>query len=259
MGNRYKYLHGTAPTSEGTYTYNVNVSNSSGDVVKVPIKFVVSKMLLSPPMMGWLSWNWFAKEISHQKMVDIARGMQQHGLFEAGYNTIVLDDGWGTKQTDKAKLTFDPAKFPEGISGLKTALRAIHPTVKLGIYSDAGRMTCENYQPGSFGYEEAHTVLFDQWGVDMLKYDFCNSAPPAKASYQAMGAAVEKINNARQQQGNPIPLSFNICEWGNNQPWLWDAEAGGSSWRATQDARESWIGTHTRPGVLGGVDEVRRL
>lgn len=120
-------------------------------------------------------------------------------------------------------------------------------------------MTCENYQPGSFGYEEAHLTLFDQWGVDMLKYDFCNSEAAAKVSYQAMGAAVQKVNETRQQQGNTTPFSFNICEWGNNQPWLWGAEAGGCSWRATQDARESWIGTHTRPGVLGGVDEVRQL
>lgn len=53
VGNSYKYVHGTAPTIEGVYTYTVNVANSGGDIVKVPVKFVVSSMLQSPtPMMG---------------------------------------------------------------------------------------------------------------------------------------------------------------------------------------------------------------
>ena len=40
---------------------------------------------------------------------------------------------------------------------------------------------------------------------------------------------------------------------------LGGAEVGGSSWRATSDAREDWVGNNSRPGVIGGVDEVRRL
>lgn len=99
-------------------------------------------------MMGWLTWNWFARAISHDKMVEIAKGMERYGLIDAGFNTIVLDDAWATQESDKAKLTYDPTKFPEGISGLKTALKAINRKLKIGIYSDAGSMTCENYQPG---------------------------------------------------------------------------------------------------------------
>lgn len=259
VGNGYKYIHGTAPEQEGEYTYFVKVANSDGVVSSVPVRLTVNHHLQSPtPMMAWLSWNWFAKSISHDKMVAIAQGMQDKGLFAAGYNTIVLDDGWGTQQTDKAKLTYDPNKFPKGISGLREALQNINSTAKLGIYSDAGRMTCENYQPGSYGYETPHMNLFESWGVDMLKYDFCNSEGAAYPSYKAMGNAVKQINDARAAAGRPA-FSYNICEWGTNRPWTWGAEAGGSSWRATADARESWIGNHNRPGVLGGVDEVRNL
>ena len=43
-------------------------------------------------------------------------------MIDAGFNTTVLDDAWAKQESDKAKLTYDPIKFPEGISGLKSAL-----------------------------------------------------------------------------------------------------------------------------------------
>ena len=199
-GNKYKYVAGVAPKAEGEYAYTVNLVGADGEKKQAKIRLVVSSHLQSAtPMMGWLTWNWFARAISHDKMVEIAKGMERYGLIDAGFNTIVLDDAWAKQESDKAKLTYDPIKFPEGISGLKTALKAINCKLKIGIYSDAGSMTCENYQPGSYGFESQHLALFDSWGVDML------------------------------------------------------------SWRSTSDAREDWIGNPSRPGVIGGVDETRRL
>lgn len=81
VGNGYKYIHGTAPEQEGEYTYFVKVANSDGVVSSVPVRLTVNHHLQSPtPMMAWLSWNWFAKSISHDKMVAIAQGMQDKGL-----------------------------------------------------------------------------------------------------------------------------------------------------------------------------------
>ena len=119
-------------------------------------------------------------------------------------------------------------------------------------------MTCENYQPGSYGHETQHIAMFDSWGVDMLKYDFCNSEADSKTSYSQMGEVINKLNEERKAKG-AIPFVFNICEWGKTEPWTWGAEAGGSSWRATSDAREDWIGDNSLPGVIGGVDVVRKL
>lgn len=259
VGNRYSYIRGTAPTDEGEYGYTLLVSGSDGSETQVKVRLVVSRFLQSPtPMMGWLTWNWFARSISHDKMVAIARGMEKHGLIDAGYGTIVLDDAWGEPTTDKKSLTYDKQKFPKGISGLKAALQEVNSSLKVGIYSDAGCMTCENYQPGSYLHESDHLALFDSWGVDMLKYDYCNSEASTQISYGRMGSAVAALNERRKAEGG-IPFVFNICEWGKTSPWLWGAEAGGSSWRATSDAREDWIGNASRPGVLGGVDETRHL
>lgn len=260
IGNKYKYISGTAPTAEGEYSYIVKTKSANNEKeFLTKVRLIVDSHMQSPtPMMSWLTWNWFARSISHDKMVEIAKGMEKYGLIDAGFNTIVLDDAWAKPTSDKNDLTYDVAKFPVGISGLKAALKEINSKIKIGIYSDAGTMTCENYQPGSYGHEAQHIEMFDSWGVDMLKYDFCNSEADSKTSYSQMGKVINKLNEERKAKG-AIPFVFNICEWGKTEPWTWGAEAGGSSWRATSDAREDWIGDNSLPGVIGGVDVVRRL
>lgn len=260
VGNKYKYISGTAPTVEGEYSYIVKTKSANNEKESLTkVRLIVDSHMQSPtPMMSWLTWNWFARSISHDKMVEIAKGMEKYGLIDAGFNTIVLDDAWAKPTSDKNDLTYDVAKFPVGISGLKAALKEINSKIKIGIYSDAGTMTCENYQPGSYGHEAQHIALFDSWGVDMLKYDFCNSEADSKTSYSQMGKVINKLNEERKAK-DAIPFVFNICEWGKTEPWTWGAEAGGSSWRATSDAREDWIGDNSLPGVIGGVDVVRRL
>ena len=260
VGNKYKYISGTAPTAEGEYSYIVKTKSANNEKESLTkVRLIVDSHMQSPtPMMSWLTWNWFARSISHDKMVEIAKGMEKYGLIDAGFNTIVLDDAWAKPTSDKNDLTYDVTKFPVGISGLKAALKEINSKIKIGIYSDAGTMTCENYQPGSYGHETQHIALFNSWGVDMLKYDFCNSEADSKTSYSQMGEIINKLNEERKAKG-AIPFVFNICEWGKTEPWTWGAEAGGSSWRATSDAREDWIGDNSLPGVIGGVDVVRKL
>lgn len=260
VGNKYKYISGTAPTAEGEYSYIVKTKSANNEKESLTkVRLIVDSHMQSPtPMMSWLTWNWFARSISHDKMVEIAKGMEKYGLIDAGFNTIVLDDAWAKPTSDKNDLTYDVTKFPVGISGLKAALKEINSKIKIGIYSDAGTMTCENYQPGSYGHETQHIAMFDSWGVDMLKYDFCNSEADSKTSYSQMGEVINKLNEERKAKG-AIPFVFNICEWGKTEPWTWGAEAGGSSWRATSDAREDWIGDNSLPGVIGGVDVVRKL
>jgi|HubBroStandDraft_1064217.scaffolds.fasta_scaffold488731_2 alpha-galactosidase len=42
--------------------------------------------------------------------------------------------------------------------------------LKLGMYSDAGKGTCQN-RPGGRGYEFQDARQYAAWGVDYLKYD----------------------------------------------------------------------------------------
>ena len=45
--------------------------------------------------------------------------------------------------------------------------------LKFGMYSCAGTKTCAGY-PSSYGHEFEDARQFAEWGVDYLKYDFCN-------------------------------------------------------------------------------------
>jgi hypothetical protein len=95
------------------------------------------------------------------------------GLKDAGYIYVNIDDCWSLHSRDNTtqRIVPDPDKFPDGISGTAEKIHAMG--LKLGIYSDAGTLTCAGY-PGSLGYEQIDAQTWEEWGVDYLKYDNCN-------------------------------------------------------------------------------------
>ncbi len=142
----------------------------------------------------------------------------------AGYNYIVLDDGWMTKERDaNGDLVPDPVKFP---SGMKAIIDYVHSKgLKFGLYNCAGTHTCAGY-PGTRGYEYQDARFYAKLGIDFLKYDWCNTAGiTAKEAYTTM-------SNALKVAGRPIV--FSLCEWGDNQPWEW-GEPVGNLWRISGD------------------------
>lgn len=54
--------------------------------------------------------------------------------------------------------------------------------LKLGVYSDAGSMTCARFA-ASLGHEVDDAKAFASWGVDFLKYDNCFATPIKKAGW----------------------------------------------------------------------------
>lgn len=72
---------------------------------------------------------------------------------------------------ENGKIQPNPTKFP---SGMKAMADYVHARgLKFGLYSDAGNKTCEGHM-GSMGYEKEDAESYAEWGVDYLKYDFCN-------------------------------------------------------------------------------------
>lgn len=62
--------------------------------------------------------------------------------------------------------------------------------LKFGLYSDVGYKTCAG-RPGGFGYEAIDAKTYADWGVDYLKYDFCNyNGTGPKDIYPVMSAAL---------------------------------------------------------------------
>ncbi|KAH8669745.1 alpha-galactosidase A [Tricladium varicosporioides] len=133
--------------------------------------------LLSPtPPMGFNNWARFQCALNETLFTTTADFMSKSGLLAAGYNRINLDDCWELKnRTSKNELQWDPVKFPHGIPWLAKYVKKLG--FHLGIYSDAGNMTCGGY-PGSLGYEDIDAKTFASWGIDYLKLDGCNVPVP---------------------------------------------------------------------------------
>ncbi len=191
-------------------------NNYAQDYTKFP------GLALTPPM-GWNSWNKFACIVDERLVREIADAMVSSGMKDAGYSYINIDDCWHGERDSLGFIHPDPRRFP---SGMKALADYVHSKgLKLGLYSDAGSMTCGG-RPGSRGYEFQDALSYASWGVDYLKYDWCNTEGlKAEGAYKTMAAALKKA-------GRPIVLS--ICEWGTDMPWQWAASVG-HLWRTTGD------------------------
>jgi alpha-galactosidase len=197
---------------------------------------------LTPPM-GWNSWNHFACNVDEKTIRDTADAMAADGMRDAGYRYLVIDDCWQGERDAHGDIQADPHRFPSGIAALAAYVHS--KGLKFGIYSDAGTKTCGG-RSGSRGREFQDAAQYARWGVDYLKYDWCNtSTQNAEASYGLMRQALD-------QSGRPIV--FSMCEWGTAKPWLWAADIG-NLWRTTGDIRDSWSGASGyQHGVMDIVD-----
>ena len=185
--------------------------------------------LAETPPLGWNSWNTFATDINEELVKGIADKFIELGLKDAGYEYIVLDDGWMAKERDaNGNLVADPIKFPNGMKALADYIHL--KGLKFGIYNCAGSKTCGGY-PGSRGFEYQDARLYASWDVDYLKYDWCNTEKlNAEGAYITMRDALKKAGR---------PIVFSICEWGDNEPWKWGEDVG-HAWRVTGDIINCW-------------------
>lgn len=181
-----------------------------------------ARLALTPPM-GWNSWNKFACNVSEQLIRETADAMVRTGMRDAGYQYVNIDDCWHGERDSLGFIRPDSARFP---SGMKALADYVHDRgLKLGVYSDAGSKTCGG-KPGSRGYERQDALTYAKWGVDYLKYDWCNTE-----QLNAHGAYLT-MHDAIAATGRPIVLS--ICEWGTDKPWEWGPSVG-QLWRTTGD------------------------
>jgi alpha-galactosidase len=184
-------------------------------------------LALTPPM-GWNSWNKFGCDVSEKLIKETADAMVATGMKDAGYQYVVIDDCWQVKRDEKGRIVPDPERFA---SGMKDLANYVHGKgLRFGLYSDAGTGTCQK-RPGSKGYEELDARTYAEWGVDYLKYDWCNTqGQDTRDSYGRMSRAL---------RGSGRPIVFSICEWGGTKPWLW-AQGVGHLWRSTGDIQDCW-------------------
>ena len=193
-----------------------------------------AKLALTPPM-GWNSWNKFACDVSEQLIRETADAVVSTGMKDAGYQYVNIDDCWQVSRDDAGNIVADAERFPSGIKALADYVHS--KGLKLGIYTDAGRMTCQK-RPGSYEHEGQDIQTYAAWGIDYVKIDWCYA--------EGLDPEVQypKFRDAIARSGRPIV--FSICNWGVKAPWTWGPKTG-NLWRTTGDISDDY----DRMSVIG--------
>lgn len=188
-------------------------------------------MLAQRPPMGWNTWNTFGNNINDKLIRESADAMVELGYKDVGYEYVVIDDCWSLMDRDEnGRLVADPVKFPYG---MKAVADYVHSKgLKFGMYSCAGVRTCAGY-PSSFDHEYEDARTFAEWGVDLLKYDYCNFPNYAngKNRYLTMSMALKSTGR---------DIIFSGCNWGRNEPWNWMRSIGAHIYRSTHDIADTY-------------------
>jgi alpha-galactosidase len=207
--------------------------------------------------MGWNSWNafldekWFAKwsVIDERAILDQADAFNDRGLRSAGYEYLVMDDGYqGYARDQQGRIQTHPRRFPSGVAGLAAAVH--ERGLKFGLYLVPGSLTCgQQYMDyhasniGSLGFESVDAQSLAEWGVDLLKYDWCrahiNDGLDAPAAFAKMGAALKEY---------APNLIYSISEYSLFKSHLWAPEFA-NMWRTTDDLFTTW------PSILRTINQ----
>ena len=230
--------------SEGEYIVTLKAKNSQGTCTQKLEIHIGDDLLLTPPM-GWNSWNTFGQHLTEELVLQTADALVANGMRDLGYSYINIDDFWQLPERGAdGHIQIDKAKFPRGIKYVADYLH--ERGFKLGIYSDAADKTCGGVC-GSYGHEEMDAKDFASWGVDLLKYDYCN-APAGRVEAMERYA---KMGKALRATGRSIV--FSVCEWGQREPWKWAKQVGGHLWRVSGDIGDVWDREANRMGGLRGI------
>ncbi len=213
---------------------------------------------VTPPM-GWNSWNSFGCDINEGMIRQAADAMVNSGMRAAGYQYVVVDDCWYDPQRDSAgNLRPNASRFP---SGMKALGDYIHSRgLKFGIYMAPTDRTCAQRvgtypgSTGSGGREVQDARTFASWGVDYLKYDWCNPWGTRDEQITRFTA----MRDALRATGRPIVYSINPNSLhaitGDKYNWGQVADL----WRTTEDLLDIWQNgnTNSYPMGVGNVVDV---
>ena len=201
--------------------------------------------------MGWNSWNSFANIVNSRIIQRQAQTLASNGMKKAGYEYVVIDEGWWLGERDPAgNFVVNDKQWPAIHPGEKDGDMAniaayIHSLgLKAGIYTDAGKDGCSMYpdsgpkysNTGSEGHYDQDFLQFSRWGFDYVKVDWCGGAKNKRSGAAQYAQIAHAIQKAEKVTGRK--LYFSICEWGSQNPWFWGPGVGeieSTMWRTGGD------------------------
>ena len=226
------------PTYPGWFERVTREEAVPARVAPPELRDVPDNGLARTPPMGWNSWNKFHDVFDDATVRGMADAMVSSGMAKAGYQYIVVDEGW-TSGRDANGNIIGNGKFPN----MKALADYVHSKgLKIGIYSSPGPQSCSGnmgggYQ-GSFGHVEQDAKTFAEWGYDYLKYDWCSARQVYDGTREANQGAYQLMGEALLKTGRP--MVYSLCQYGSGDVWKWGAKTGGNLWRTTGDIGDRW-------------------
>jgi alpha-galactosidase len=215
--------------------------------------------LARTPPMGFNNWNdtFCGPDFNEEYVKATADLIASTGLKDAGYEYVNLDDCWARPQNSpqgsrdaQGHLVPDPVRFPNGIDAVADYVHA--QGLKLGIYSDAGTRTCNGrgfdgmlgpgWTAGDPTFETTDAQDFADWGVDYVKFDWCNvplGEVPGDTVQEKARLLYTKMSEALRATGRPMVFSIATLGDSRVRPWEWGAEVGHLG-RTTGDIRANY-------------------
>lgn len=194
--------------------------------------------LAAKPWMGWNSWYVAGTNINDLTVRFVADQFVARGLKDAGYTYVNLDDGWQGTRDGSGNIQANPDKF----SDIAATAAYVHSKgLKFGIYANPSATSCAG-AIGSVQHEAQDATTFASWGVDFMKYDWCNAdlvypscyTTELDRVYQLMASSIRSTGRDIVMSGLGIyPLAA------TRNPWEYGFSAGYNSWRITDDLYDS--------------------
>ena len=184
---------------------------------KTQVAHSENEKTITPPIMGWSSWNAFRVDISEDIIKHQADLMVEKGLKDAGYHYINVDDGFFGKRDDNGIMFTNEKRFPNGMKPVADHIHSLG--MKAGIYTDAGNNTCGSIWDndlagvgaGIYGHEPQDVLGLDE-----------------EERYTSIRNSIDKVNKN---------VSVNICRWAFPGTWAKDVA---TSWRISGDINAHW-------------------
>lgn len=217
----------------GHYDAEIRVASPYGKTQRILTIVAGPHDLAQTPPMGWSSEDAFGRTVDEVKIKATADAMVNTGLAAHGYCYVNIDDSWQGTRDSRGNIRAN-GKFPN----MQALARTIHSKgLKLGLYTSAGPKTCGGFL-GSYEHEDIDAATYAAWGVDLLKYDWCNYKGAAnrgtgslQSPYAVMRTSLDKVRR---------DIVYSICQPGPGKPWDWSPSFGANLWRAGGDADDRW-------------------
>ena len=161
------------------------------------------------PALGYNSWIGNGASISESLILAIGDAMATNGMRAAGYQYVVLDQGWTANDRNADGTPIISTNFPHGMAYLADYMHA--RGLKLGLYT--GSATNYHGFIGSGGHLAQDGLTYAKWGVDYVKFD-----GDSRTDFELFG-------NAFRATGRAL---FFAPSYGDFEPWI---PAETSSWR----------------------------